>query len=236
MENFQFQGPRNYWLHIIEAGLFMGGVHFVSVNTVLPNLIRDLGGSNFFISIVPSLLLLGFLIPPIFVAHLLENRARYMPLILVLTVFQRLPYLLTGFILWFHDYFSNIIILFSVALCPLFSGLFGGFSLSGWLMVINKTIKPERLSSSVAFRYLFSAIIGVFAGWTVKQILTQYEPFKAYAILHFITFAFLFIGYFFLAGIKEPTAETKPQKKRKIKDTFIKIPTILNSSKKIISY
>jgi MFS family permease len=87
---------RNYLAHSLEGGLFMGALSFVSASTLLPTVVRSLRGPDWLISMMPVMMAVGALLPPVFTAHVIDRLRRYMPLLLVTGVFQRVPYLLAG--------------------------------------------------------------------------------------------------------------------------------------------
>ena len=67
--------------HVIEGGLFIGGLAFVSAETLLPTVIKNLGGGNWLISLMPVMMMAGFMLPPIFTAHWIDRQRRFMPLL-----------------------------------------------------------------------------------------------------------------------------------------------------------
>jgi len=92
---------RNYHAHIWEGGLYLGGMAFVSAETVLPRIVEQLGATPLIISMMPTLLILGFMSPGVLVVPLLERLPRYYPFVMLAGFLQRLPYLLAGLALWF---------------------------------------------------------------------------------------------------------------------------------------
>ena len=92
---------RNYWAHSIEGGLYFAGMAFISAELVLPSLIRSLGGSNLAISFSPTLLMVGFMLTPLFTAHLIERLHRLKPAVTLFGGLHRIPYFIIAYILFF---------------------------------------------------------------------------------------------------------------------------------------
>lgn len=202
---------RNYTLHCLEGGLFIGGIAFVAPNTVLPKMIESMGGPTWLIAIVPMLMNLGFVTPTLLTAHLVENLHSVKPALLFTGFFQRVSFLAAGLVLYFHAESHPGWSLVAVALAPLVSGLFGGITMTAWLELVAKTIPENRRSSVWAIRFIISSIIGIGAGKTVSFVLENTPGTEGYAILHFILFAFLMVSYVIFAFVREISSpEDKP--------------------------
>jgi len=203
---------RNYISHSLEGGLYLGGVKFVSAITLLPVMVHALGGPAWLISLVPIFGMLGWVTPPLLVAHRIERLMRHKPLVLVTGVLQRLPYLLTGLVLVLLAGGFPTLALAALACCPLISGLTGGFGLTAWQELVANTIPPERRSSLWAVRNTMSAGIGLLAGGVVAAVLGFYgdgNP-TGYGVLHLVAFAFLVASYVSFIFLRETPHPRRP--------------------------
>src|SRR5210317_572219 len=90
---------RNYILIIIEGGFFMGSLQFLSMESVMPSMLHEMGGPGWAVSFSSALFILGFTWPQILSAIWVERMRRMKPLIMTLGIIQRLPYLVTGLFL-----------------------------------------------------------------------------------------------------------------------------------------
>ena len=195
---------RNYIVHFVEGGLFSGGLAFIAMDSVLPTMVRSLGGPNWLISLMPMLLFLGFMWPPLFMAHVTEKLHSLKRFAVLLGVPQRLPFLLAGCALWFwaEDYPRLVLVL--VALSPLMAGICGGIVWGAWVELTSRMIPPNRRSSVMALRAIFGAGIGIFAGSVIKTVLENNPGPQGYAILHFIAFGVAMLSFLAFLFIKEP--------------------------------
>lgn len=91
---------RNFICHCLEGGLYMGGVAFLQPETVMPKMVEQLGGRSAVIAIMPALLPAAFALAGLFVSPVVERLARFKPWVMVFGLLQRLPYLVTGLLLW----------------------------------------------------------------------------------------------------------------------------------------
>ena len=196
---------RNYWVTLIEGGAFMGGVAFLNAQTLLPDMIQQLGGSALMIALTPSLMQMGFWIAPALMAHRVARMHRYMPLVRITGIFQRVPYLIAAIFLFFASSDGpSILALVAVAAAPVISGLSGGASLGAWQQLLVRCIPENKRASLFAWRYIISCVLGIIAGFAATHIFREYSLLSAYAILHLIAFGFLVVSYFVFLGTKEP--------------------------------
>jgi len=202
---------RNFWwnyvAHSLEGGLFLGALNFVSATTVLPSIVRGLGGSAWLVSKMPILMTVGVLLPPIFTAHAIDRLRRYMPLLLVTGVFQRLPFLLAALVLLGWAGGGGTFALAAAVLAPLVSGVFCGVSYTAWQQLLIRTVPERRRSGLFAARCVICCGLGLAAGWAVKAILAARPGTEGYGLLYLCTFGGLAVSYVFFAMIRETPAE-----------------------------
>lgn len=198
---------KNFAIFVLEGGLFMSGMTFVSQDSILPGIVRQLGGSDRVLAFIPMLMMMGFTLPPLFTAGWIERKGRLMPILRFFGILQRLPFLLTALVLWGMGSSHPTIALWSVLACPVLSGLMGGITLGAWMRVTSRTVPGKRRSSGTALRNLFAAIMGMFAGVFVEKILIQHPGVQGFALLHGICFVFLVLSYITFLFTEEPHAE-----------------------------
>lgn len=189
----------------------MGGLAFVAGDTVLPALVNSLGGPAWLIALMPVMGALGFVLPPIFTAHLIQKMPMVKPIVMLTGVMQRLPYLVSGLaLLWFSGNFP-LIALTAVALAPFLSGSAAGLTITAWQELVAKTIPAHRLSSLWAARNTIGALIGIAGGGIVAAILHRFPGPTGFAYLHLITFTLLASSFGFFTLIREtgPSVHSK---------------------------
>jgi MFS family permease len=205
---------RNYSLHFLEGGLFMGGLAFIAFDSVLPPIIESLGGPNWLISLVPMMMFLGFMWPPLLMAHITERLPRLKWFIMLLGVPQRVVFLFAGLALLFWADKYPVFVLALVALAPLLSGLAGGVSWAAWVELTSRMIPPNRRSSVMAVRAVIGGLIGLLAGQVIRIILERTPGAEGYAQLHFIVFGILVVSLILFAFMKEPRWVSPPDTER----------------------
>lgn len=227
----------NFVVHALEGGLFLGGLTFISGTTILPTIIQNLGGADWLVARMPILMWAGLLLMPVFTAHRIERLHRYMPLLLVTGVFQRLPFLAAGLALLYLVDTSRTLVLAIVALAPLLAGIVIGVSLTAWQQLLLRTIPHHRRSVMLGVRYSISCAIGIGAGWVVKRVLEAYPGPLGYGILHLCTFGMLVLGYGLFAMVREagspPPDDAHPVS---LRENLRRMPGLVRSEKRVKQY
>ncbi len=224
---------RNYTAHIIEGGLFMGALAFLNAETVMPVVIQSLGGPNWLVALMPSMIILGFAIPPLLTAHWIERLAWMKPYVIIVGIFQRLPYLPAAIALLFFQESHPLLTLTLVALAPFASGLCGGLSVGAWLQLVSRIIPPHRLSSGWAFRFIIGAGTGILAGEIIRSVLAQYPGAQGFGILHLITTGMMLLSLMTFFTIREihPAPSAPPAPLVTLRQNLVRLPQILREDR-----
>lgn len=209
---------RNYTAHSIEGGLYMGGMRFIAAETVAPAMIASLAGPDWLVASIPMLSMLGYIFPQLLMAHRIQGMSRHMPLVTLVGVFQRLPFLLAGLMLLLAGSHRGAA-LAAVALAPLVSGLIAGTGVNAWQELVAKTVPASRRSSLFATRNILAAGMGLGAGAVVAAVLARHPGPVGYGILHLITFGCLAVSFGVFLFVRETPYPAPPVRHA---DTFVK--------------
>jgi MFS family permease len=198
---------RNFICHLLEGGFYMGGLAFLSPESVMPQMAKTFGGSSTLSGMMPVLLPAAFALPGVFVAPMVERLRHHKPWVLAFGLLQRLPYLVTGLILLLVENIDDRILPI-VVLTPVISGVVGGIGVVAWMEMVTRMV-PERLrAAGWAARYIMQACIGMGAGGTIHWILTHLPSKEGYGWLHLITFGFLALSWLSQLPMREPASAT----------------------------
>lgn len=194
---------RNTTAMVLDGGFFGAALSFVAAETVLPSLVRDLGGANWLVALTPSMMMLGFIWSPLLTAHWVERLDRYHGVVLWNSVPQRLPSLFAAVALLLWGASHPHIALWFVALAPFLSGFFGGLTVTAFWQLLSKVVRPERRSSVLAWRSLIGTTCGFGAGYVISAVLAAHPGPRGYAILFLIQFVLLVLSFFAFSRIRE---------------------------------
>src|SRR3954471_838284 len=123
---------RNFWLNVLDGVAFVFGISMVSRYTVLPLFVSRLSSERWLQGLIPALTQVGALLPALFMAPLTASLPRRKPLILIVTIGERLPWLMLGLLLLFWPHVpaaSMLVIFFTLYAIYTFSG---GFVSIAW--------------------------------------------------------------------------------------------------------
>ncbi len=228
---------RNYIAHCIEGGLFMGGMQFLSAQSVLPVVLDRLRAPAWLTAMAPILMVFGLAVTPLLIAHRVERMARHKVFVATVGIFQRLPYLLAGLaLIWLADRLPWVT-LTAVALSPLLCGMFGGIGMVAWKELVAKTIPARRRSGVWALRYIIASVIGLFAGGAVRDVLRNYPGPEGYGVLHLYTFVFLTGSYLIFLTVHETPYIRPPQRpQRSARDILTQPAALLRRDRALAPY
>ncbi len=140
--------------------------------TVLPLLIREMGGSHVVAGLVPSVRLFGWLLPQFFVAAPLQRLRRFLPTVRMLEAVRTIVYLLLAVLLAQYDASEPGYTL------PLFFALFvlgrlaAGSSAVARAELVARMVPREQRSSVVSVRSFTGDIGGFVAGLLIGYVLS----------------------------------------------------------------
>lgn len=191
-------------MHLFDGSLYVLGMSLVSMQTILPIFIKELGGSPVSIGSVQVLWWLGQNIPALAVAHSLRKRTMF-----------KAPMVFWGFIHRAMLLVCSIAAFFligrisSQAAVPLFLFLifllpaFGGFSGLPWFQVFTKTVPVKLRGRLMGIRQLLGSAAGAAGGMVVSFILYAVAFPSNFALLFLLAFIVTMLSFIFLTKVEE---------------------------------
>ncbi len=202
---------RNFWLNVLDGVAFVFGISMVSRYTVLPLFISRLSSERWLQGLLPTLTQVGALLPALFMAPLTASLPRRKPLILLVTIGERLPFLVLGLLLLFWPDVpaaSMLVIFFMLYAIYTFSG---GFLSIAWQDFIARVIPERRWGTFFGLQFGLGGVLGV-AGAGVASVILATQPFpQSIGMLSLICFGAMILSYFFLAATVEPPQQSAPR-------------------------
>lgn len=222
---------QNVVANIADGALYAFGISFVSLQTVVPVMVKHISDSDFAVGLVPVLWAAGFNFPQIFIANHAQRFPYKMRLFLRTAFVQRVPWLLLALLSFFMlgrlsptagtvlFYFLFTLAAFTGSLCfPI------------WFDLIAKLTPVELRGRLFAARNLLGGILGVFAGVVVERVLAEIEYPLSYGVLFTLAFLFMEVSYWTLTKLHEEAASAVA-KEVHILEYFRNLPRILKAQK-----
>ncbi|MGC9063212.1 MAG: MFS transporter, partial [bacterium] len=202
---------------------------------LFPVLIKNLGGSNLHIGLIPAIANLGWTIPSLFGAKLIANMPRKLGFILKGTVWERVPYLIIAILLLFLAPKNPTLTLYLSLLLLFVTTFAGGILFPAWLDLIGKIIIPSKRGTFFAIGGGIGGAAGIVASFIAKQFLETY-PFPLNFFYCFLSASIsLGISYLFISLAKEPESDVNSDEIG-FSDYIKSLPTVLKNDRNFSFY
>jgi MFS family permease len=203
---------QNARYHIIEGVLYISTGGFISSQTVMPALIKRLGGGDIFIGTWPVVVYLAFFLPQVFSANYSSGTQYRKPMVIRRGFIQRLHILLIAFVIALWGASAPMIALLLMFLLFISNQATAGSVSPIWMDFLAKTTAPESRGKLMGWRTSLAAVLGFINGFILTALLTMLAFPYNYASA--IVLAFIFQSSSLIAQKKiieeYPSAITKP--------------------------
>lgn len=228
------ENRRNFILGATQSGLWGLGLTFSSINTVIPMFLKKLGASDVEIGLIPTLANLGFTLPSILSAPIVERVKSLKKFITIVTWIERAPYLFLA-ILAFTLAKHNPILTIYLSLVFVGIGNFGtGFIMPAWMDFIARIIPVTSRGKFTALGNGLGGLLGIAGSMMVGKILNSHPFPTNFGLCFTITIAILIMAYVVLLFMKE-APNKKDQRREKINYSY-DIAKILRSDRHFRNY
>lgn len=226
------QAQRNFRLGVANGVLFSLADALTDANLVFALLVRELGGSQALIGLLPALKNGGWLLPQLLVAGRIAGMPRKLPLYRRTALGRMLAFLLMTLVVW-----SALLLDPTLALLLLFATyaiytLTGGSSSLAFQDIVAKSIPPRRRGSFFSYRQLFGGLLAFFVGGPLVRLALQSDgplPFPAnYGLLFTTSFVVLALGLLSFSLVEEPALK-RPAIRQSLKQTLRATPRLFRT-------
>jgi len=194
---------QNFYSLLWHAGFLAFAKVFMDVDTIIPAMLVDAGGSAVQIGILTAIMLGGASFTQLVYAPFISNY-HFKKKFLLLGINSRIFALLAqGLMLYFSSLISetNIIWMIFILICIFSFG--GAFSNVSYTDIFGKSIEQGSRKSFFSLRQVITGIILFFAALLAKRTLNLSEYPTNYAYMFFIAFGALLIASLGFWNIKE---------------------------------
>lgn len=222
---------RNLSANIFDGALYAFGIGFISIQTVVPVMVKNISNSNFAVGLVPLIWTAGFNAPQILIANYVERFPFKQRLFLRTAFLQRVPWLLLAALSFFilgGIGSSAGVTLFFVLLA--LAAITGSLCFPVWFDIITKLTPVELRGRLFAARNLLGGVLGIVAGLAVELVLANIEYPTSYGVLFTLAFLFTSVSYWALTFLKEEAPSAVAQDIH-ILDYYRNLPRILKAEK-----
>ena len=198
---------RNFAANFLDVAFFSLGMAFGSMTTIVPLFIRELGGSNFIVGLIPAIVQTGWVLPPLFVAPYVSRLNFKLPYVLRMTLGERIPWFILALLpLLFGLQYPGLVLGLSVLLLAIF-GLSGGLTMPAWMDMVA-AVTPLRMRGKLfGLSGALGGLTGVGGGLLAERALARYSFPLNFALCFLGAGICMAISYFALWAIREPPRE-----------------------------
>ena len=194
----------NFTIGMLDGGFFGLGMGFASFSAIIPLFVHHLTDSALLIGLVPAIHNIGWQLPQLLMAGWMSRVRRYKPLVLWMTIHERVPFLGLAVVALLVPRLSNSTILVLTFLLLIWQGCGAGLAANPWTSMISKVIPHDLLGTffgtqSAAFNAL-AGTSAIFAGLILDRVAAP----SNFSICFALTFVSMAFSYLFLSMTREP--------------------------------
>ena len=222
---------KNLVANIVDGSVYAFGIAFVSIQTIIPVMVKNISGSTFAVGLVPLIWTAGFNAPQIFIASYVERFPFKRPFFLKTALLQRIPWLLLSLLCFFvlgSLGASSGTILFYILFT--LAAVTGSLCFPAWFDIITKLTPLDLRGRLFGARNLVGGVLGILAGLVAQVVLANISSPTSYGLLFALAFMFMMLSYWALTWLKEGGPSAVSEKIRII-DYYKSLPGILKEQK-----
>ncbi|MGA7192948.1 MAG: MFS transporter [Anaerolineales bacterium] len=193
----------NFIIGMFDGGFFGFGAGFASFAEIFPLFVSHLTYSALLIGLVPAIHNVGWQLPQLLTADWISRAKRYKPLMLWMTIHERVPYLGLAVVALCVPFTSKRTALIMTFLMLIWQGLGSGFAANPWMNMVTK-VMPKELhgtffgTQSAAYNGM-AGISAIIAGLILEKLAAPYN----YSLCFALTFVFMGVSYIFVSTTRE---------------------------------
>ena len=199
----------NLTVNLLDGAFFGMGWGFGSFGTMIPLFVSRMTDSALLIGLIPAIHAVGWQLPQLFMAGSVSRLRRYKPMVMWLTMQERLPFLGLVIIAFFLSSLGNKLALTLTFLMLIWQGLGAGFAANGWQSLVAKIIPPTFrgtfFGAQSALANIFMSITAIAGGYLLDKVNDRSDFSISFGIT-FIAFLFSMIA---LGLTREPVDNEK---------------------------
>jgi MFS family permease len=194
----------NVVVNLVDGGFFGLGWGFGSLGTIVPLLVSRMTDSALLIGLIPAIHGVAWQLPQLFMANLTARRRVYKPLVMWITIHERIPYLGLALVgVFMAGMGSRLALILTFALI-LWQGLGAGFTANPWQSMVAKIIPPDRRGTFFGLQAGLANVLmsatAIAAGFILDTVADRWD----FAICFLLTLVGMGLSLLFLGLTREP--------------------------------
>lgn len=199
----------NVFIGLADAAFFGIGWGFSSFGTILPLFVSQMTDSAILIGLIPAIHAVGWQLPQLFTANQVARLRQYKPMVLWMTVHERLPFMGLALAAWLLPLWGAQVILPLTFLLLIWQGLGSGFTANPWQSMIAKIIPAEARGSFFGLQAAIANITISGASVAAGYLLNLFESPLDYVLCFSLASLAYLLSMAVLSLTREPPDEEK---------------------------
>jgi MFS family permease len=194
----------NLIVNLADGAFFGFAIGASSFITILPLFVSTLTTSALLIGLIPAIHNAGWQFPQLFTARWVARQRYVKPLVLSLTLIERLPFLCLAFVAWFAARLGVGTTLTLTFVLLTIQGLGAGLTANPWQSMMGKIMPDDRRGGFFGLQAgasnLLASLGAIIAGALLANLISPYD----YTSCFLLTSGLMVVSYIFLAWTREP--------------------------------
>ncbi len=165
----------NFFANVLDGGFFGFALGFASFITVIPLFVDQMTDSAVLIGLIPAIHSVGWQLPQLFVARRVTRMRRFLPMVLWMTIHERLPFFGLALVAWILPALGNEKALILTFAMLVWQGLGGGFTATPWQSMIGKIIPSENRGFFFGFQSAAANLLSFGSAILAGFLLERYD-------------------------------------------------------------
>lgn len=163
----------NITVNLLDGAFYGLGWGFGSVGTIVTLFVSRMTNSAVLIGLIPAIHAVGWQLPQLFMANSVSRLRRYKPMVMWMTIHERLPFLGLALVALFMTGLGNKIALALTFTILIWQGLGAGFTANAWQSMIAKIIPSDWrgtfFGAQAAWANVLISVAAVAAGYILDK-------------------------------------------------------------------
>lgn len=194
----------NLVVNLLDGAFFGFAMGFASFVTIFPLFVSRLTSSALLIGLIPAIHNAGWQFPQLFVAGWVARQSRYKPLVLKLTLSERLPFLLFALVAALAPRLPTAVTLGLIYSLLIVQGLGAGLTANPWTTMIGKIIPSDRRGTFFGAQAAAANVLASMSALAAGLILEKLPSPQDFVYCFLFCSAAMTISWIFLSLTREP--------------------------------
>ena len=222
---------KSFFWHAIFLALASS---FMDIDTVIPAMLIQSGGTSFHLGILTAILLGGSSFFQLFFASYLSNKTYKKGYLLTAINLRVFSLFALSFLFFFSKSIKSDLIILLIFIIISFFAISGSFANISYMDIFGKSVKAEKRKKFFTLKESITSIAVFISALVVRELLKRYDYPSNYSILFFVAASLLLVASLGFWQIKEKRSIIK--KNKGILSFFKQIPSEIKKNSNLKYY